>query len=303
MIITIHRKMTGSAHTSGEHVLSTEGNEQIDVLVGDVMNVCDAADARSAVYHRKYGLRHQIFSPDTELSCEQEKMLLAAFRNEMKVGKDRPLAMVKHVKQRADGSRVAHYHILVSECDGKGRVLDDKWTHKRNEKLSRVLEAVFGQSPTKGRHNRAVLAALEEAGAPNEILEHVRPLTAGKPALSRFSSTAHSIASRNGIDLPAISWTLKQRETHDPREVAKVLNELMVVQPFTVSLGRDLCLLSADKEFICSINRLMKLDKELNATVLDLLSGRKHELHSSREPILAVENAQEIGNVAASTFC
>src|SRR5690606_6427942 len=63
---------------------------------------------------------------------------------------------VEHVKH---GRRHRHYAWSLVRADGK--IIDLSHDYARREKISRVVEFEFGMPLTPGRHNRAVIAALE----------------------------------------------------------------------------------------------------------------------------------------------
>lgn len=140
----------------------------------------------------------------------------------------------------------------------------------RNEKISRLAEIKFGHDLTKGRHNNAVMHALLDEGKVEQAAA-MDVLTKGPPALSRFSSKAHQIAKRNGIDIAAISFELGKINKTDLKPVgialAKTEENFPGLKIGIRDNGRDL-VMKADGEFICSMNRMLKVKAEFNTQII-----------------------------------
>ena len=269
MIFKTTRIKTGGAENVVRHVQKTVENEEVHLLEGDPDDIEYITDSRAAAHRRMYSVRHTSLSPDQELSPEQEKWLFDAYKKEWGA-EGRDVVIYKHIKDRADGSKIPHYHILINEVAPGGRVLDNKMMFGRNEKISRLAEIEFGHDLTKGRHNKAVMHALMDEGKFEQAVA-MNLLTKGSPALSRFSSRAHQIAKRNGVDLAAVSFELAKINKIDVKSVGIALataEKSLTSLKFEIGdNGRDL-VMRANGEFICSMNRMLKVTTEFNDQIL-----------------------------------
>lgn len=269
MICKTTRIKTGGAGNVVRHVQKTFENEEVHLLEGDPDDIEYITDSRAAAHRRKYSVRHTSLSPDQELSPEQEKWLFDAYKKEWGA-EDRDVVIYRHIKGRSDGSKIPHYHVLINEVAPGGRVLDNKMMFGRNEKISRLAEIEFGHDLTKGRHNKAVMHALMDEGK-FEQAAAMDMLTKGSPALSRFSSTAHQIAKRHSVDLAAVYFELGKFNEKDFESVgialAKTEKSLPGLKFEIGDNGRDL-VMKVDGEFICSMNRMLKMKAEFNNQIL-----------------------------------
>lgn len=202
MIIKSTRIQAGGAAKAAHHVLDKrDGNESIAVLTGSRETIL-AGDAIARAWGQKYGLRHFTISPDVPLDASQLREAVRLILAEYRVPADNPMAMVEHVKDRADGTQVPHYHFLVGEVNPEtGRVLDSRHTMRRNEKLSRMCEVMFGHPLVKGGHNRVVAAALRREGR-IEIADAMAGLAEGDRPRSAFTEKQHQRAKRLHHNLP-----------------------------------------------------------------------------------------------------
>lgn len=210
MILSTTRITTSS--TSGTlvaHVWRGAGNEQIMPLRGTVADIDDAfADAQA--HGAKYAIRHYSINPSRPISREQAIDALRVIAAEF--GFDPTTAVVvEHAKRRHDnGAHDRHWHVLIPEVDiVRGRVIDAHHLKRRNEKCARMIEASVGEPYTKGRHNRAVVAALRAEG--NGTLADsivAAGLTDGPPPASAYTAEHHQAAKRKGMSMPAIKATI-----------------------------------------------------------------------------------------------
>ena len=267
------RVTTGGAGALIDYFQRQGENEMVEVLSGDPEDLEAVSEARAQGFGKKYSLRHVIFSPDQELSRSQEKTLAAAWKKEWGAD-DREALFVKHTRQRADGTKAPHYHLAIAEVDAKGRVLDNRGMYARNEKVARLAELKFGHTVTKGRHNRAVVNQLKADGhsAASEALQEAG-ITDGKPALVRFSSKAHTVAKREGIDLASIAHELDHVRKGDARATARAFIDIRrnFGVTFDVSVKGHLTM-NANGTFIASMNRMMKIDRSQNAEIAKEIS-------------------------------
>lgn len=196
MIIKSTRIQAGGAPNAARHVLDREdSNESIAILAGSRETIL-AGDAIARAWAQKYGLRHFTISPDAPLDASQLREVVRLILAEYRVPAANPMTMIEHVKGRADGSQVPHYHLLIGEVNPEtGRVLDSRHTMRRDEKLSRVCEVRFGHRLIKGGHNRAVVAALRREGR-TDIADAMAALTEGDRPRSAFREQQHQRAKR-----------------------------------------------------------------------------------------------------------
>lgn len=192
----------------GAHVLAGADNESIEVLHGspdDLKSMVDDARAVGATY----GIRHVTISPEEATTREQAEQIAAMWRAEYETG-DRPWLMVEHQKPRKGCGYERHWHMLVSEVDpGTGRVMTCRNSCARNEKVARLAELEFGHPLTQGRHNRAVIYALQQEGKHTEAAA-LRHLGEGDLPNSAFTTDAHQTAKRKGVDLAQVRDTVRR---------------------------------------------------------------------------------------------
>lgn len=215
MIIKQTRIAAGGAGNAANYIQGIGENEQVHLLHGDADSLAYYADTAAEVHGHKYCLRHVIFSPDEDM--RDATPLLNAFLDEFDIG-DRPYAMAVHYKERSDGNRVPHYHLLVAESDSRGKVLDNKNNYKRNEKMARRLEVELGHDVQKGRHNLYVVEQMKQDPKYYDVVDDVinENITEGPLPRQAFTKSQQGKAKRLGINLAQLHQSLKEIE----REVA-----------------------------------------------------------------------------------
>ena len=79
------------------------------------------------------------------------------------------MLIVAHVKKRADGSAIRHYHVVAPAITAaEGKVFNDHWLYRRNETFARMFEFDHEQGAlTRGRHNVSAVRALQNLGRPD----------------------------------------------------------------------------------------------------------------------------------------
>lgn len=257
MIIKQTRVATGGANAAIAHILKADGNETVEVLADNFQAIRDA-ELFSELNNHKYSVRHVIFSPDKELTCRQLKTLTKLFINEFGAH-DHVFSLVKHTKQRSDGSRSPHYHFVFSEASmATGKVMDAFKTMKRNELLCRKAEVLFDHKITTGRHNSYVIATLKDRGE-HDIADKLKAAEIDTKPLpkSGFSATQHQRSKRLGVDLPALRQQLKgSSDVHDLiRRLHKICSDTPGMELKTGE-RRNVVLLTLGDEVIGNVNRL-----------------------------------------------
>jgi hypothetical protein len=110
--------------------------------------------------------------------------------------------IVEHAKPRQPGGYEYHWHLLVPEWDpARRRVLDNKWTRPRQEKIARRAEARLGHALVTGRWNAAVARRLEEDGQ-SDLAAAMADLAARPRPTGAYSAGQHQAAASKGVDLP-----------------------------------------------------------------------------------------------------
>jgi hypothetical protein len=193
------------------HLAWGPDNEAIEVIRGAEEQVQSAfEDARA--WRKAYAVRHFIIAPREPIDRSQALTVLSMLGHEF--GFDPMAATVfEHFKPRvADAGSSVHWHALVPEVDpATGRVLDCRHSYPRHEKIARHAEVLFGHASTPGAHQAAVLARLQSDGDKELVrsLQEVGMNERSPRPKEAFSSAAHQMAKRVGIDLPAIRATVR----------------------------------------------------------------------------------------------
>lgn len=213
-------------HALIRHVFEGKDNEEITVLQGGKHSVVTAyADAKAA--GRTYSNRHFSVSPEEATTRDQAQGVFQSIAQEFCFNLD-DATVVEHQKSRQDGQGYErHWHVIVPELRPDGSTLDSKFMKPRQEKLGRIAEIRLGHHVTHGKHDKAVLKALERDGLP-EALAFAEALRwrefgpgAGEPK-SAYSSETHQILRRNGLRTPAIkaavsaAWQARDAENGLP---------------------------------------------------------------------------------------
>lgn len=208
-------------HALIRHVFAGKDNEAIAIVQGG-RHMVQAAheDARAA--GRSYSNRHFSVSPEDATTRDQAQQVFRSIAAEF--GFDLADAtVVEHQKSRQGGQGYErHWHVIVPELRPDGSALDSRFMRVRQEKLGRIAEIRLGHPITHGKHDKAVLKALERDGLP-EALAFAEVLRwrefgpgAGEPRAA-YSAETHQILKRNGISTPAIkSAVMAAWATRDP---------------------------------------------------------------------------------------
>lgn len=282
------RISSGGAAGTVAHVLNAENNETVEIIGGDPEQM-NELDQLAQVNGQKYSLRHFIINPERDLSDEQWDRAIEMHKKEFGWG-DREHAIVAHRKVRADGSTVEHRHLLVEDADQNGKILHIAHQFQRNEKLSRMMEYEFGHKLIRGKHNRAVINALEKEGR-NDVADAMKEkrLDQGKPALAQFSSRMNARAKRLDVSLPTIANDCKKAMGARGAGLALAIAERD--QGVTIRRGdrRDSVVMEKDGEVIANVNKMFKPTYTTDVLMRALQDGRKHLIKEERQNV-AKEN-------------
>lgn len=202
------------ARNAVDHVLKEEDNELVQNLTPDMDpdHFAVLADTLAEMNGAKKSVRHVSFSPDQALSADQERRLFDLYAQEFGIADPSSMLIMKHTKQRTDGTSVPHYHILTPETDASGKKLDDKFYIMRNEKLARIAEHEFGHTMQRGRHSEKIVEFLEK-NEPHrrDLIAAIRGTIDDSPVRPQgaYTSSQHQASKREGIPLPAIKEAVK----------------------------------------------------------------------------------------------
>lgn len=276
MILKQTRVKTGGAGNVIAHVNNKDDNEVCERILGSEENLLFSEKiARSE--NRKYSIRHFIVSPDQELTDDQTREMLRMIGFEFDF-KDRDVAVYRHVKERANGLKAAHFHILVSEQNADGKTMSNRANYARNEKLARAMELKFGHKLTQGAHNRALTQA-----APASAQKLLQPLTDGPRPRSAFSSKTHQKAQRLGVDLPEVSHELSQLSGASNAEKGAALDALESKHNIIFEKGdrRNVILIKTEeREIITNANKSLDVKA---ADVTEVLAAKDREATAHTE--------------------
>ena len=276
MIIKASRITAESTHRHlYRHLMRTDENEEVRIVQGREFALAEAVkDARHA--KRRYGLRHVILSPEQATSLETFQKMVTLYQSEF--GADPPLMIVEHQKKRADGqSYDRHWHVVFAETLANGRSLGSRFIRIRNEKVARFTELAFGHSLTSGKHNDAVIRALEVSS--NQQMQ--RAATALKQAFwgegdkpqSTFTDKAHQVTKRKAGKsvLPAIRAHLRKCWQEEARVLLSFI-ERVANEGYLLREGDkpDVWLIGKSGEAHLALHRVLGLKKkELVALLSD----------------------------------
>ena len=149
------------ADTKGQNDVTREGESRGLVSVGIRARVRELGDLASHA-RSQAPLYHVHADPSGSWLAGQWAAYWQGFEHEFHL-EAQPFAEAIHVK----GGR-EHRHRVYSLVRLDGTVIPMRWDHARREKLHRLVELETGKPLTPGRHNRAVITALEAEGRHQE---------------------------------------------------------------------------------------------------------------------------------------
>ena len=256
MIIIKHtRNVATGASVSrlAKHLMSDE-NERVAVVSGDLKMMNTFRDVADISGH-KYALNHWTISPDQEISRDQLFEIVSNISKEY--GFDE-FILVEHLKQRSDGSKNPHYH-LVTESTKDGNVLDVSHSYLRNEFLSRTSEILCGMELGSGSHNTYTKARLEEVGLGGET-----PVGDSVRGSQTYSTKQQQKANRIGINLPAIAYEISQVGGGERSQYFQSLLEIAERHKITFEKGtkRNVIIIKNDSGDAGSVNKILGISRK-----------------------------------------
>lgn len=294
MIIKASRITAESTHRHlYRHLMRTDENEEVRIVQGREFALAEAVkDARYA--KRRYGLRHVILSPEQATSPETFQKIVTLYQSEF--GANPPLMIVEHQKKRADGqSYDRHWHVVFAETLTNGRSLNSRFIRIRNEKVARFTELAFGQPLTSGKHNDAVIRALEASSNPQMQRAAIDLKQAfwgeGDTPQATFTDKAHQVTKRKAGKsvLPAMRTHLRKRWQEEGRVLLSFI-ERVAEEGYLIREGDkpDVWLIGQNGGAHLALHRVLNLKKkELVALLSD--ANRPVPLSPPRLTIKAVK--------------
>jgi len=202
-------RASAGAGALARHLTRGDDNEEIVLVRGTVADLDDAVDDARR-FNRIYALRHFVIAPEVAMTRQQFDQAAQALSDEFDF--DPALAVVvEHRKARAvAGVADRHWHLVVAETNAAtGRVLSSRFDHARHEKVSRLLEVLFGHPIVPGAHDVAVLAALRAEGQADIADRLSGRLAQSERPTAAYSSAQHQATKRHGIDLAQVRATVR----------------------------------------------------------------------------------------------
>lgn len=184
-------------------------NEAIGIVSGSRQEVRIAFNDADR-FNRKNAVAHFIFSSKEALTPDQMRDAVSMMKAEFGFSSDDIRLTVRHQKQRHDDGTAwdQHFHMLVSMVNPEnGKVMDVSHSYARIEKVCRTFEAKHGLDIVSGKHDRAVIAAVEDP----EIREKLQAagIGDGKRPSAAFSSVTKERCKRQGIDVSDVKRDLR----------------------------------------------------------------------------------------------
>lgn len=187
-------------------------NEEVSWLQGTQAEI-QLMGIAAKLAGRAFSVRHIIIAPSERLSGNELRKILDNICNEYDVTenmKDRIVAVVHKKPREQNEGFEYHYHFAIPEMDTQsGRVLDSRFTHMRNEKLSRLAELQTGHAITPGRFNREVYDVLSKEHLDLDLSRYQQALEDASQAAgldragwksfraeSSYTSTGHQVIKR-----------------------------------------------------------------------------------------------------------
>ncbi|AQS84617.1 hypothetical protein A0U92_07295 [Acetobacter aceti] len=177
-------------------------NEEINVLQGSREEVCQAFDIASGM-SKKYAVRHFTLSSQEPLNTQQTYKMFRMFGDEYGFSSDNS-TIVEHRKQRENHAGWEyHYHLLEPEIQDNGKVLDNRASRLRNEKVCRRFEIEEGLKIIPGKWNHAVAKAFRAEGL-YEYADKMSDACAIERPRASYSSGKLQEMKRKGKSMPHI---------------------------------------------------------------------------------------------------
>ena len=168
----------GGDRLLGRHLARADHNELVEVIARraftDALSIPEMVTGiKAEVMARRKGkaikrpLIHAALSPAVDRNDDEAVQMARDYLALQGLPSD-DMLIVAHVKKRADGSAIRHYHVVAPAITADGKVFNDHWLYRRNETFARMFEFDHEQGAlTRGRHNLSAVRALQDLGRPD----------------------------------------------------------------------------------------------------------------------------------------
>ena len=168
----------GGDRLLGRHLARADHNESVEVIARpaftDALSIPEMVTGiKAGVMARRKGkaikrpLIHAALSPAVDQNDDQAVQMARDYLALQGLPSE-DMLIVAHVKKRADGSAIRHYHVVAPAITADGKVFNDHWLYRRNETFARMFEFDHEQGAlTRGRHNVSAVRALQDLGRPD----------------------------------------------------------------------------------------------------------------------------------------
>ncbi|TWA62131.1 hypothetical protein FBZ82_11522 [Azospirillum brasilense] len=209
----------GEAAWLSAHLTRTDANEAVTIIDGRGVVALDVhvalrqfeAQWRIANSRARDFLVHASISPAQPLSNDQWTDAWGLYEEQHGLF-GQPYIEVEHAKP-GDSGRPSHRHRAYLRIRPDGRAVHLGHSFQANEVVARLCELRFGHPLTKGAHNRAVVAYLEQHGYSDEagqlrgMTERRRPRAGRSEAESQQESRSGS-RKATAAECAAAAWRL-----------------------------------------------------------------------------------------------
>ncbi|GAA4502961.1 relaxase/mobilization nuclease domain-containing protein [Gluconacetobacter tumulicola] len=184
-------------------------NDDISTIMGSRDDVMDClSDAER--FNRKSCMQQFILTSKEDITSQQVKRTVQALMSEFGFMESDIALAVRHQKARYDAAGCdRHWHLLVRNVNPEsGKTMKMSHSFARGEKVARTLESEFGFQLVNGKHNRAVLNAVDD-----DLRERLAGLADMPEPTAAYTKSQHQRAKRSGISMPEIrafmrsAWT------------------------------------------------------------------------------------------------
>jgi hypothetical protein len=179
------------------HLISSE-NEQVTFIQSNgvySLNIAGAIsemEAFAKISSAQKPLYHVSISPEqsANMSADDWKKTWALH------DKIHGLDGLQFVEVQHEKNDRTHRHRVYNRVDPEtGTARNLSWTRIKNERIARQLEVELGHTIIPGKHNRAVLTAIEKDGL-TDVAEQLKHLAASAPAMPDFTHEEWQLAKR-----------------------------------------------------------------------------------------------------------
>jgi hypothetical protein len=176
--VIVKTTLHGGDRLLGRHLARADHNESVEVIARpaftDALSIPEMVTGiKAGVMARRKGkaikrpLIHAALSPAVDQNDDQAVQMARDYLALQGLPSD-DILIVAHVKKRADGSAIRHYHVVAPAITADGKVFNDHWLYRRNETFARMFEFDHEQGAlTRGRHNVSAVRALQDLGRPD----------------------------------------------------------------------------------------------------------------------------------------